>query len=81
MLIIEREKIFSSVIEQSFAFLYVLKIILCYMYFDNDLIMALKCMDFLLLVFLTYYNHLQCIITDGVTQVIFEKCNLFLNKE
>lgn len=48
---IEREKIFSSVIEQSFAFLYVLKMILCYMYFDNDLIMALKCMDFLLLVF------------------------------
>lgn len=32
--------------------------------------------------FLTYYNHfLQCVITDGVTQVIFEKCNLFLNKE
>lgn len=55
-----------------------LNIILCYMYFDNDLIMALKC----IISFLTYYTHfLQCIITDGVTLVIFENRNLFLNKE
>lgn len=40
--------------------------------------MALKC----IISFLTYYTHfLQCIITDGVTLVIFENRNLFLNKE